>query len=58
MDSSTPKSMSEKPKSSRSLWLWVILGFVFSALLWAAMFTATRHIDTREVPLPKKGTHP
>ncbi|MBI2512254.1 MAG: hypothetical protein HYV96_09750 [Opitutae bacterium] len=48
MDASTSKS-------GRSLWLWVAGLFVFGALLWVAMFTATRHVDTREVPLATKG---
>lgn len=46
------------PKSGRSLWFWVGALFVFGALLWVAMFTASRHIDTREVPLATKGTRP
>jgi hypothetical protein len=48
---------SEK-KSSRGLWLWVGLIFTFSLLLWVAMFAASRHIDTREVPLATKGAKP
>lgn len=48
----------ESARSGRSLWLWVIGLFCFGALLWAAMFTASRHIDTREVPLAPKGAHP
>lgn len=61
MDSSTPQStarQSEEPKSSRGLWLWVGLLFAFGAMLWVAMFTAARHIDTREVPLATKGARP
>ncbi|HLP24724.1 MAG TPA: hypothetical protein VK477_03525 [Acidobacteriota bacterium] len=51
MDSSTQKS-------GRSLWIWVAALFVFGSLLWVAMFTASRHIDTREVPLATKGAKP
>lgn len=60
MNTSTPQftGSEKKPRSSRSLWLWVALIFAFSALLWAAMFTASRHIDTREVPLATKGARP
>jgi hypothetical protein len=61
MDASTPESISPESsgkKSSRGLWLGVALLFVFGALLWAAMFTAARHIDTREVPLASKGARP
>lgn len=46
------------PTSGRSLWLWVAALFAFGALLWVAMFTASRHIDTREVPLAPKGARP
>ncbi len=46
------------PKSSRGLWIWVGLIFAFGLMLWVAMFTASRHIDTREVPLAKKGAKP
>lgn len=49
---------SPTPRSGRSLWLWVAALFIFGALLWIAMFTATRHIDTREVPLTTKGARP
>lgn len=45
-------------KAGRSLWFWVGALFVFGALLWVAMFTASRHIDTREVPLATKGARP
>lgn len=58
MDASTPSSTGGQPsenKSSRGLWLWVALIFAFSAMLWAVMFTASRQIDTREVPLATKG---
>lgn len=61
MDSSTPQSIASQTnesKSSRGLWLWVGLLFAFGAMLWAAMFTASRHIDTREVPLATKGARP
>lgn len=60
MDAPTPLSSRATPeaKSSRSLWLWVGLVFAFGAMLWVAMFTASRHIDTREVPLAKKGAKP
>lgn len=61
MDSSTPQSIASQPtesKSSRGLWLWVALLFAFGAILWTVMFTASRHIDTREVPLASKGAKP
>lgn len=61
MDSSTPLSSGAKTletKSGRGLWLWVALVFAFGTLLWIAMFTASRHIDTREVPLATKGGKP
>jgi len=44
--------------SARSLWLWVAAGFLFLALLWAAMFTAVRSADTRSVPLAPQGGRP
>lgn len=43
------------PASGRSLWLWVAAGFLFLALLWTAMILATRHADTRTVPLQTSG---
>jgi len=61
MDSPTSPSVNGQPggaKSARGLWLWVALIFAFSALLWAGMFTASRHIDAREVPLASKGARP
>lgn len=53
----TPAAPSS-PSSGRSLWLWVAALFVFGTLLWVAIFTAARHIDTREVPLAPKGARP
>lgn len=43
---------------ARSLWLWVAAGFLFIAILWAAMFIAARHADTRSVPLATQGGRP
>lgn len=43
---------------TRSLWLWVIAGFLFLAILWSAMFTAVRSADTRPVPLATQGGRP
>ena len=45
-------------KSACGLWLWVALVFAFGVMLWVVMLTATRHIDTREVPLATKGAKP
>ena len=42
-------------RGALSLWLWVAAGFLFVAILWAAMFTAARQADTRTVPLESKG---
>lgn len=42
----------------QSLWLWVIAGFFFVAILWTAMFLATRQADTRTVPLATQGGRP
>lgn len=42
----------------RSLWLWVAAGFLFLGLLWTGMFIASRHADTRTVPLATKGGRP
>jgi len=42
----------------RSLWLWVGAGFLFLAVLWTAMFKASRLADTREVPLATQGGRP
>ncbi|HLP25986.1 MAG TPA: hypothetical protein VK477_09930 [Acidobacteriota bacterium] len=61
MDTTTPSSTGARPsetKSSRGLWLWVGLIFAFGAMLWAVLFTASRYIDTREVPLATKGAKP
>lgn len=58
MDTSTQTSKSAPAKSAFGLWLWVSLVFAFGVVLWAAMFTAARHIDTREVPLATKGAKP
>ena len=44
--------------SSLSLWLWVAAGFLFLALLWTAMLTASRQADTRTVPLVPQGAKP
>lgn len=45
-------------ESSLSLWLWVAAGFLFLALLWTAMFKASRQADTRTVPLATQGGRP
>jgi hypothetical protein len=62
MNSSTPQftghAKATDPKAGRSLWLWVGAGFLFLALLWAALITASRQIDTREVPLATKEAKP
>ncbi len=52
--------LDDKPsaRGGASLWLWVGAGFLFVALLWAAMFTAARQADTRTVPLATKGGRP
>jgi hypothetical protein len=52
--------MSEQaPKGrDRSLWLWVAAGFLFIAVLWAAMFTAAREANIQSVPLATKGGKP
>lgn len=42
-------------RADRALWLWVTAGFLFIAILWAAMFIAARSADTRTVPLDSKG---
>lgn len=44
--------------SSFSLWLWVAAGFLFLALLWTALFIASRQIDARTVPLTPKEAKP
>ncbi len=51
----TPKAEDSSVKGGYSLWLWVAAGFLFVAILWAAMFTAARSADTRTVPLESKG---
>ncbi len=50
----------DKPsaRGGAALWLWVGAGFLFVAILWAAMFTAARQADTRTVPLTTKGGRP
>jgi hypothetical protein len=61
MDAPTPPSTGPQPSktpSSRGLWLWVGLIFAFGIMLWVIMFTASRQIDTREVPLATKGAKP
>lgn len=40
------------------LMAWVAAGFLFLAILWAAMFTAARSADTRTVPLATPGGRP
>lgn len=45
-------------RGGRTLWLWVGAGFLFLAILWAAIFTAARQADTRTVPLATKGARP
>ena len=45
-------------RSGFTLWLWVAAGFLFLAILWAAMFTAARSADTRTVPLATQGGRP
>ena len=41
-----------------TLWLWVAAGFLFLGLLWTGMFIASRHADTRTVPVAKDGGRP
>ncbi|MFZ5496865.1 MAG: hypothetical protein ACOZE5_16210 [Verrucomicrobiota bacterium] len=52
------KRASSAEASARSLWLWVAAGFVFLAVLWTALFVASRRIDTRTVPLATRGAKP
>lgn len=47
-----------KAGSSLSLWLWVAAGFLFLAVLWTALFVASRKIDSRTVPLATKEARP
>ncbi len=47
-----------KAGSSLSLWLWVAAGFLFLAVLWTALFMASRQIDARTVPLETKEAKP
>jgi hypothetical protein len=47
-----------KPGSFLGLWLWVAAGFLFLALLWTALFIASRQIDARTVPLAPKEAKP
>ncbi len=54
----TPKAEDSSVKGGYSLWLWVAAGFLFVAILWAAMFTAARQADTRTVPLATQGGRP
>lgn len=54
----TPKAEDSAAPGGRSLWLWVAAGFLFVTILWAAMFTAARHADTRSVPLATPGGRP
>ncbi len=42
----------------RSLWLWVLAGFVFVAVLWIAAFKVAHSAQIREVPLATKGGKP
>jgi hypothetical protein len=52
------KKASPAESSARSLWLWVAAGFLFLAVLWTALFIASRQIDTRTVPLATKEAKP
>jgi hypothetical protein len=45
-------------KGGYTLWLWVAAGFLFMGLLWTGMVIATRHADTRTVPLAGKEARP
>lgn len=47
-----------KSGASLGLWLWVAAGFLFLALLWTALFIASRQIDARTVPLATKEAKP
>lgn len=53
-----PKAEVSTDKGGYSLWLWVVAGFLFIAILWTAMFTAARSADTRTVPLKAQGGRP
>lgn len=52
------KKASSADRSAISLWLGVIAGFLFLGLLWAGMFMASRHADSRDVPLATQGGRP
>lgn len=52
------KKASDAETSARSLWLWVAAGFLFLGVLWTGMFIASRHIDTRTVPLATQEAKP
>ncbi len=56
---SAPAPTRQKPeKTAWSLWLWVVAGFLFLAVLWTALFMASRQIDARTVPLAPKEAKP
>ena len=52
------RSAPRNDRGSLSLWLWVAAGFLFLALLWTALFIASRQIDARTVPLAPKEAKP
>ena len=52
------RSTARNDRSGLSLWLWVAAGFLFLALLWTALFIASRQIDARTVPLTPKEAKP
>ncbi len=52
------RSAPRNDRSGLSLWLWVAAGFLFLGVLWTALFLASRHIDTRTVPLATKEAKP
>lgn len=41
----------ETTASGASLWLWVVGGFLFLGLLWAAMFVVAHRANIQSVPL-------
>ena len=53
-----PTPESQAARAGWTLWLWVAAGFLFLSLLWTGMFIASRHADTRTVPVPNHGGRP
>jgi hypothetical protein len=58
MPAQAPQGGAPAARSARSLWLWVLGGFLVLGACWFVMFKVAHTAQIREVPLATKGGGP